>query len=66
MGPAAGLSVIAANAMDLSMAVSAGLTAGTAAARSVAKALLARQQGRAVARSNDLYYLYETGRRLGR
>jgi hypothetical protein len=66
MGPAAGLGVIAANAMDLGMAVSAGLTAGAAAGPSVAKALLARQQGRAAARANDLYYLYETGRRLGR
>lgn len=61
----AGLAILSANVFDLGAAVSTTLTAGTALAPTVAKGLMNRSQGRAAARSHDLYYLYEVDRRLG-
>jgi hypothetical protein len=62
--PAAGLTIISANALDLGTAITAGLTATSAMTPTAAKALKARQEGRAAARAHDLYYLYEVNRRL--
>jgi hypothetical protein len=63
-GPAAALGVVAANTMDLETALSAGVTLGAAVAPSVAQALVARQNERSAAQTHDLFYLYETNRRL--
>lgn len=60
----AGLAVLSANVLDLSTAVTTGLAGASAAAPTVAKGLLARQEGKAAARAHDLYYLYEVERRL--
>jgi hypothetical protein len=62
--PAGGIAVITANAFDLGTAISAGIAGGSALAPTGTKALLARHEGRAKARGNDLYYLYEVDRRL--
>jgi hypothetical protein len=60
----AGLVIFSANVFDLSTAVAASLTAGSAVAPTVVKGLLARQRGRSETRAHDLYYLYEVDRRL--
>jgi hypothetical protein len=62
--PAGGLTIITANAFDVSTAVTAGLTATSALTPTAAKAIKARQEGRAAARAHDLYYLYAVNRRL--
>lgn len=61
----AGLAIFSANLFDLGAAVTTTLAAGTAAAPTIAKALMNRAQGRATARGHDLYYLYEVNRQLG-
>jgi hypothetical protein len=64
IGLPAGLGIYTANVFDLSTAVTAAVTAGTAVTPTVAKGLLARADGRAIAKAHDLYYLYEVDRRL--
>lgn len=60
----AGLTVWSANMLDVGTAVAAGLSGVAAVAPTITGALLKRQEGRASARSHDLYYLYEVDRRL--
>ena len=60
----AGLTVFSANMLDVGTAVATGLAGVAAVAPTVTGALLKRQEGRASARTHDLYYLYEVNRRL--
>jgi hypothetical protein len=64
MLPAAAITIFSANVLDLGTALTAGLAGGSAVAPTVARALLARQRGRADAQLHDLYYVYEVRRRL--
>lgn len=64
VGLPAGVTVFSANMLDLSTAVTASLAGTAAAAPTVAEAVRNRQEGRAAARANDLYYLYEVNRQL--
>ncbi len=62
-----GLTIFSANVLDIGDVLAMGLNAagaGMAVAPAVAKGLLARADGRAKAKSHDLYYLYEVNRRL--
>lgn len=63
--PGGGMFVFSANVLDLNTALSTGLAGAAAVAPTVAKAASNRQTGRAAARVNDLYYLYEVNRKLG-
>ena len=59
------LTVFSANMLDLGTAVAAGLTGAAASGPTITGALIKRQEGQSIARSHDLYYLYEVDRRLG-
>jgi len=60
----AGVAIFSGDVLDLGTAVTAGITALSTAAPTAASGVLARQRGRAEARTHDLYYLYEVDRRL--
>jgi hypothetical protein len=62
--PGAAIGLFTANTFDLETAISRGITAGSTLAPSAVKALQERRKGRAAARANDLFYLYEVDRRL--
>jgi hypothetical protein len=62
--PRSFLTIISADVLDLGNLLSATITAGAAVTPTMAKALIARHEGRAAARAHDLFYLYEAGRRL--
>lgn len=64
--PAVGLTVASATAGDVTTAVAVGLPAAVAGTTVAARAARGRGQHRARARKLDLYYLYETDRRIQR
>lgn len=59
-----GLTVLAANTFDVNTAITAGLTVASASMPVAARALSSRKEGRAVAKANDLFYLYAVDQRL--
>jgi hypothetical protein len=60
----AGVAIITADVFDLSKAVAAAVTTGSAVTPTITKSLIARGRARTEARDRDLYYLYEVDRRL--
>jgi hypothetical protein len=60
----AGLAIFTADVFDISKAVAAAVTAGSAVTPTTTISLVAHGRARAEARDHDLYYLYEKDRRL--